>query len=257
MSERVPAPGGLVLVQGLVNTLDMEGGVDGLDTADGRARFGLTSDEVSGARELRESLRVTLLARDKAGWGRLCRVVSAAHAAADGGAPVASWEALREHAGVGLTVLLGPASEPVRARAAGRPDRAERLLAPWRELVGASLRLEVLWYGLPGTGPGSLRLAARTLGLADQLGIPAVLTNAVRYADPGQHRLADVLDSARLLRPIDRRRLDCGERSLKDPAAMAEAAARIAMGASADQARGTAAGGDRTDGRAVRCRPGP
>jgi error-prone DNA polymerase len=99
------------------------------------------------------------------------------------------------------------------------------------------LRLEVLWYGLPGTGPGSLRLAARTLGLADQLGIPAVLTNAVRYADPGQHRLADVLDSARLLRPIDRRRLDCGERWLKDPAAMTDAAGRIAMGAGAGQTR--------------------
>jgi predicted RNA-binding Zn ribbon-like protein len=62
MSERVPAPGGLVLVQGLVNTLDLEGGVDGLDTADGRARFGLTAAEVPGARDLRESLRVTLLA---------------------------------------------------------------------------------------------------------------------------------------------------------------------------------------------------
>ncbi|MCW2871270.1 MAG: dnaE3, partial [Streptomyces oryziradicis] len=87
-------------------------------------------------------------------------------------------------------------SEPVRALSAGRPDIAERLLVPWRELLGAALRLEVLGYGLPGTGPGSLRLAARTLGLADQVGIPAVLTNAVRYADPGQHRLADVLDAA-------------------------------------------------------------
>jgi error-prone DNA polymerase len=145
-----------------------------------------------GAHIVEPPLRVTMLARNRSGWGRLCRVVSAAHAATDGGAPVAPWTALREYAGEGLTVLLGPASEPVRALSAGRPGIAERLLAPWRELVGEALRLEVLWYGLPGTGPGSLRLAARTLGLADQLGIPAVLTNAVRYADPGQHRLADV-----------------------------------------------------------------
>jgi error-prone DNA polymerase len=193
--------------------------------------------ERGGAHVLEPPLRVTLLARDKAGWGRLRRVVSAAHASAGGGAPVASWGALREHAGVGLTVLLGPVSESVRALSAGRPDIAERLVAPWRDLLGASLRLEVLWYGLPGTGPGSVRLAARTLGLADQLGLPAVLTNAVRYADPGQHRLADVLDSARLLRPIDRRRRDCGERSLKAPAAMAEVAGRIALGAGAGQAR--------------------
>lgn len=81
---------------------------------------------------------------------------------------------LHEHAGQGLTVLLGPGSEPVTALSAGRADRAEQLLARWRELAGANLRLEVMWWGLPGTGPGSLRLAARTLGLADRLGVPAV-----------------------------------------------------------------------------------
>ncbi|MBT2450700.1 DNA polymerase III subunit alpha [Streptomyces sp. ISL-43] len=184
-----------------------------------------------GAYVAEPALRVTLLARDAGGWARLCRLVSAAHADAAGGPPVVSRAVLERYAGQGLVVMLGPVSEPVRALAAGRPDVAERLLAPWREIAGPDLRLEVLWYGLSGTGPGSLRLAARTLALADRLGIPAVLTNAVRYADPAQHRIADVLDAARLLRPIDRRRLDCGERWLKGPAAMAEAAERIAAAA--------------------------
>ncbi|MER7051571.1 CGNR zinc finger domain-containing protein [Streptomyces sp. NPDC000351] len=62
MSERSPAPGGLDLVETLVNTLDVETGADSLDTPQGRARFGLTEDDVPGARELRESLRATLLA---------------------------------------------------------------------------------------------------------------------------------------------------------------------------------------------------
>lgn len=62
MSERSPAPGGLELLQSLVNTLDMESGADSLDTAQGRARFGLTEQDVPRARELRESLRVALLA---------------------------------------------------------------------------------------------------------------------------------------------------------------------------------------------------
>jgi predicted RNA-binding Zn ribbon-like protein len=62
MSERSAAPDGLALVESLVNTLDLESGADALDTADGRARLGLTEDEVPGARELRESLRATLLA---------------------------------------------------------------------------------------------------------------------------------------------------------------------------------------------------
>ena len=56
MTERSAAPGGLALVEYLVNTLDIESGADALDTDDGRARFGLTPDEVPAARALRESL---------------------------------------------------------------------------------------------------------------------------------------------------------------------------------------------------------
>ncbi|GAA2427102.1 CGNR zinc finger domain-containing protein [Streptomyces coeruleofuscus] len=62
MTERSPAPGGLALVEALVNTLDIESGADSLDTAEGRARFGITWDGVEDARALRESLRVALLA---------------------------------------------------------------------------------------------------------------------------------------------------------------------------------------------------
>ena len=62
MSERSPAPGGLDLVQALVNTVDLESGADSLDTAEGRARFGIAEGGVADARELRESLRVALLA---------------------------------------------------------------------------------------------------------------------------------------------------------------------------------------------------
>ncbi|MGW6940320.1 DNA polymerase III subunit alpha [Streptomyces xanthophaeus] len=193
-----------------------------------------------GAHVVEPPLRVTLLARSAAGWARLCRLVSAAHAGAGDGPPVVSWETLGQYADRELLVLLGPVSEPVRALSAGRPDVAEQLIAPWRELAGANLRLAALCWGVPGTGPGSLRLAARTLGLADQLGVPAVLTNAVRYADPAQHRIADVLDAGRLLRPIDRRRLDCGERWLKDPATMQADADRIAEAAGAGPARAAA-----------------
>lgn len=62
MSERSPAPGGLELVRALVNTLDIETGADSLDTPEDRERFGLAEGDVPGARELRESLRVALLA---------------------------------------------------------------------------------------------------------------------------------------------------------------------------------------------------
>ena len=62
MNDRAPAPGGLALLQSLVNTLDIESGADSLDTAEGRAGFGLTEADVEAARELRESLRAVCLA---------------------------------------------------------------------------------------------------------------------------------------------------------------------------------------------------
>ncbi|MBC9729391.1 CGNR zinc finger domain-containing protein [Streptomyces sp. TRM68367] len=62
MSERSPAPGGLALIERLVNTLDLESGADSLDTADGRAPFGIAEADLADVRELRESLRAALLA---------------------------------------------------------------------------------------------------------------------------------------------------------------------------------------------------
>lgn len=138
-----------------------------------------------------------------------------------------------------LTVLLGPASDVGRALAAGRLDRAARLLAPWRERYGdAALRTEVVCHDRggtgtgAGTGPGSLRLAARFLGFAADQRIVPVLSNAARYADPDQGPVADVLDSARRLVPIDPRgECDGSERWLKPAADMARIAERVAEAA--------------------------
>ncbi|MFE4667790.1 DNA polymerase III subunit alpha [Streptomyces sp. NPDC056716] len=192
-----------------------------------------------GAHVVEPPLRCVLLAQDRDGWARLCRITSAAHAGtASGAAPVVvPWEALREYGGPGLTVLLGPLSEPVRALAAGREEVAVRLLTPWREIFGGGVRLEVVAQKRFGMGPGALRPAARTLALADRTGITAVLSNAVRYADPAQHRLADVLDAARLLRPVDRRRLDSGQRWLKGAREMTAVARLVAECAGADDRR--------------------
>ncbi|MDT0269829.1 DNA polymerase III subunit alpha [Streptomyces sp. DSM 44915] len=194
--------------------------------------------------------RVVLLARDgAAGWAELCRLVSAAHATG-GERPLLPWSELVAGGGRGIVALLGPESEPGRALTAGRPDRAVRLLAPWRELFGPALRLEVV-----ASGPE--RTAARTVGLATETGVTPVLGNAVRYADPGQGPVADVLDSARRLVPIDPRgRLDNGERWLKDPAAMVRAAERITRAAGYDQATARRLL-EHTTGTALSCRVDP
>ncbi|MEV6835067.1 DNA polymerase III subunit alpha [Streptomyces sp. NPDC051133] len=197
----------------------------------------LAVEERSGARQARRRTpvrggafvdesapRVTFLAGDGArGWAELCRIVTAAHAGE--GAPLLPWSG---HRGEGLVVLLGPGSDVGRALAAGRPDRAAELLDAWRAVYGDALRLEAVWHGRSGTGPGSLRLAARTVGFAAEQRVRPVLSNAVRYADPGAGRVADVLDAARRLVPIDPRgELDSGEAWLKDAQAMLGVAERV------------------------------
>ncbi|MEU9401287.1 CGNR zinc finger domain-containing protein [Streptomyces sp. NPDC048242] len=62
MSDRSAAPGNLVLVESLVNSLDIESGRDLLDTEEGRANLGIGPEDVADARTLRESLRAALLA---------------------------------------------------------------------------------------------------------------------------------------------------------------------------------------------------
>ncbi|MEU3251399.1 CGNR zinc finger domain-containing protein [Streptomyces sp. NPDC006997] len=62
MNDRAPAPGGLALIEALVNTVDLASGADTLDTAEGRARFGVGERDLPDVRRLRESLRAVCLA---------------------------------------------------------------------------------------------------------------------------------------------------------------------------------------------------
>ncbi|MFJ6213952.1 DNA polymerase III subunit alpha [Streptomyces sp. NPDC092296] len=213
--------------------------------------------------------RVTVLARGgRTGWGALCRLVSAAHgadlpadptsptsptspaspadpaASADPAAerrrPAITPEAIpRQLAAAGaldgdLLVLLGPGSDVGRAVLAGRPDLARERLRRWRERAsGAGLAIEVVHQLAPPGHRHSLPVAARMLGLAREAGLPAVLTNAVRHARPEDAPVADVLDAARRLVPLDRRHLDRAnaEGYLKSAAEMAPIAQEVARAA--------------------------
>ena len=141
--------------------------------------------------------------------------MTSTHLSGERGAPVSSAALLAEHAtdpatgDLALTVLLGPASDVGRALLERRPDRARALLHAWMEVLPrGSLVIEVVHHGGPEGTPASLGHAARLLGLAAEAGLPAVLTAAVRHADPGDAVTVDVLDAARRLVPLDPRHLD-------------------------------------------------
>lgn len=158
--------------------------------------------------------RVTVLARGRSrveqgrGWARLCRLVSATHLAGERGEPVTSRVLVAEHADA-LTVLVGPDSDVGRAILRGRSDQARQLLERWRHaLPGDALVVEVVLHEGPPGSVGSRRQAAALLALADEVGVPAVLTAAVRHGRPDDAVTADVLDAARRLVALDTRHLD-------------------------------------------------
>ncbi len=189
--------------------------------------------------------RVVVTARSKAGWAALCRLVSAVHLTGERGAPVASIEQITAAASSGhLVVQLGADSTLGLAAAAGQVDDAVAELDRWRRVLPAgALVIAATCHDVPGTGPGSELQAARMLALADDHGLPAVLTNAVRMAERRQAMTTDVLDAARRLVPLDLRNVDRrnAEGYLKGSDAMREVAERVSARAgrsSADQLLG-------------------
>ncbi|MEW2358751.1 DNA polymerase III subunit alpha [Spirillospora sp. NPDC029432] len=181
----------------------------------GGGRSGRAAGAARDAGEPAGQERAVVLATGKAGWGSLCRLVTAAHAAGERGRPVAGRELVGAHA-EGLVVLLGPRSDVGRAIAGRRPDLAAARLAAWRET--AEVAIEIVDHQARGDG----HRAARMLALARAAGVPAVLGNAVRYLDPADHPVAQVLDVARRLVPLHRRHLEdqTGQAYLKPVAEM-------------------------------------
>jgi error-prone DNA polymerase len=169
--------------------------------------------------------RVVLLAQNKQGWAAICRLVSATHLAGERGRPITTHDLIKQHAYDDVVLLLGPTSDVGRALAQRRPDLAHAALNQWRE-VTSDIVIEVVHH----RGPAHLSDAARLAGFAADHHIPAVLSNAVRYADRSDAPVTDVLDAARRLVALDLRHIDRvnAEAYLKSGKEMTELAADIA-----------------------------
>jgi error-prone DNA polymerase len=180
--------------------------------------------------------RAVLLARDRRGWSSLCRLISAMHAGrddADSRAVAVTLDQIAAHAD-GLVAMLGPHSPIAEALAARRPDLANALIAPWREIFGEALRIEIVSHRAQ-SGTFSTTVAARMLGWAREHGITPVLAHAVRYAEPRQGRIVDVLDATRRLVALDERHRDRpnAQGFLASAAFMSDVADEIAQAAGA------------------------
>ncbi len=213
-----------------------------------------------GAEVDRRLARVTVLAEGRRGWGALCRLVTAAHAGATpapvpgsrpgvDGAPqrrrdpaVTMAEVAAAASSGALGVMLGPRSDVGQALSRHRPDMAAHALGDWHSVLGRDgLMLATVSHRAAGDrlAPGSTRHGAQMLGLGREHGLPVVLTNAVRYADPADAPVTDVLDAARRLVPLHPRHLDRAnaEGYLKSGKEMLEIAEDVVRAAGAGESQ--------------------
>lgn len=184
--------------------------------------------------------RITVLARGAAGMVGINRLTSAHHAdgvSVDVVQRVAEIVSVVAAADEGLTVLLGPNSDVGRAVAQRKYQQAHDLLRRWRE-TGAEIVCEIVSHRsrdaiVPATDfgmPLSTLNAARMWQFAEAQHAPTVLTNAVRFVDPTQARVTDILDATRRLVPLSHKNVDRtnGEGYLKSADEMRTIADEIA-----------------------------
>ncbi len=153
--------------------------------------------------------------RHRAGWGRLCRLLTRGNRRAPKGACHLTRGDLLEHAD-GLSLIAMPSTTK------GWDDAQETEVAhALRDIAGNGfVRLAV---SMSYTGEDRRRLAARA-ALAAETRVPLVAVNDVLYHAPARRPLQDVLTCIRLHETLETagRRLEANaERHLKPPAEMA------------------------------------
>lgn len=227
--------------------------------------------------------RIVVLAHGRthgAGWAALCRVTTTAHRAntspTRGASPSAATAALTPHALAtalapaagnehATTVLLGPGTDLGRALATGRLRDVIDAWEAWTRLLPASaLAVEVVCHLTRDGHPASVGAAARVLRAAASVGIPTVLTNAVRLLRPGDVPTADVGDAVAALRGLEELHAahalsPNAQAWLKPPQLMEDLAREIATAAGLEHRGRDRTGGllERTAALAERCRLDP
>ncbi|MEX5727589.1 DNA-directed DNA polymerase III PolC [Rhodovulum iodosum] len=166
---------------------------------------------------LTDGFAATALPRDRAAWGRLCRMLSAGRLRADKGACQLTFDDLLEWEwGAGLDFLLHPPrAQTMQGGAGAWPTQATRLARRFPGQVSLAMA--------PAYDGQDAARFARLAALAARLGLPAVATAAPMMHHGRRRRLADVLTAIRTGTRVDdlgRAALANGEQRLRSEAEM-------------------------------------
>jgi error-prone DNA polymerase len=156
-------------------------------------------EDLRGVRPRELGPHLILLARDMSGYRSLCRLASHAHLAGTKGTPRFRHDLIRGET-EGLIALSGCRHGEVARRLLagdrqGAADAARKLASIFRD----SFYLELQHHLLPDDD----WLVTETVGLADELGLPMVVTNDAHYAAAADRELQDVLVCIRHGKPLE------------------------------------------------------
>ncbi|MFI5225106.1 MAG: PHP domain-containing protein [Candidatus Limnocylindrales bacterium] len=197
----------------------------------------VVKEDLRGVGAMVRGPHLVLLARDETGYRSLCRLVSRANMAGTKGVPRFSQALLAEHAD-GLVALSGCRDgEIARRLRAGDRDGARLAAERYGRLFGgaqAGLEAAAARSAVASAGfvlelghhllPDDDWLVAETAALADELGLPVVVTNDVHYALPDDRELHDIVTAirhGRTLETLADLRTPSGEHYLKSAAQLA------------------------------------
>jgi error-prone DNA polymerase len=190
--------------------------------------------EITGSDKKTPEQRVTVLAHGDGGWAHLVRFLTGLNINKGEGNTRITLELLEKFSAhsTQLHLLHGPQSPLSYELAAHRPERALDLFNTTREFF-ADHAIECVSHLVAGNGPGSTAHAARSLVFARDHDIDAVITNAVRMRSRSDGPIADLLDCARQLVPLDYRHIERrnAEAYLKSSQEMTLVATEIARAA--------------------------
>ena len=198
-------------------------------------------EDLRGVRSRELGPHLVLIARDMTGYRSLCRLASAAHLAGTKGAPRFTHELLARNT-ESLIALSGCRHGEVARRllAGDREGAAAAARALSRMFGDESFFLELQHHLLADDD----WLVTETVGLATEVGLPAVVTNDSHYASRHDRELQDVLvcirhglpleESAHLRRPNGEYYL----KSLEEMASLPPATGALGDGVAAAWAEG-------------------